>query len=108
MFFLPMYGPLMILIPFAIWLARQRQLIGLGISFFMLFLLGLGGTTPLPRWLFGAGWEWLTYDRFAFWASLALLPFFGIIVILLRYKYSKAISRKIFSTLAVNIALLLD
>ncbi|MGZ9222489.1 MAG: hypothetical protein ACXW4Q_10305, partial [Anaerolineales bacterium] len=102
MFFLPIYGPLMILIPFAIWIARQRQWIGLGISFIMLFLFGLGGTTPLPRWFFGAGWEWLTYDRFAFWASLALLPFFGIIVILLRYKYSKDISKKIFSTLAVT------
>jgi O-antigen ligase len=102
MFFLPMYGPLMLLIPFAIWIAGQRRLLGLGISFIMLFLLGLGGTTPLPRWFFRAGWEWLTYDRFAFWASLALLPFFGIIVILLRHKYSKDISRKIFSTLAVT------
>jgi O-antigen ligase len=102
MFFLPMYGPLMILIPFVIWLARQRQLIGLGISFIMLFLLGLGDTTPLPRWFFRAGWEWLTYDRFAFWASLALLPFFGIILILLRQKYSKYISRKIFYTLAAT------
>jgi O-antigen ligase len=101
-FFLPIYGPLTILIPFAIWLAGQQQLIGLGISFFMLFLLGLGGTTPLPRWFFGAGWEWLTYDRFAFWASLALLPFFGIIVILLRRKYSKDISGKIFSILAIT------
>ena len=99
-FFLPMYGPLMILIPFAIRIARQRQFIGLGISFVMLFLLGLGDTTPLPRWFFRAGWEWLTYDRFAFWASLALLPFFGIIIILLRHKYTRDISRKIFFSLA--------
>jgi hypothetical protein len=102
MFFLPMYGPLMILIPFAIGIARQRKLIGLGISLIMLFLLGLGGTTPLPRWFFGGGWEWLTYDRFAFWASLAFLPFFGIIVIRLRYRYSRDIARKIFLSLALT------
>jgi hypothetical protein len=65
-------------------------------------LLGLGGTTPLPRWFFGAGWEWLTYDRFAFWASLTLLPFFGISVILLRRRRSSGTRRKIYLTLAVT------
>lgn len=83
-FFLPMYGPLLALIPSAFWFARKRRLLGLGIIFGVLFLLGLGGTTPLPRLFFGKGWEWLTYDRFAFWASLLLLPFFGISLILLR------------------------
>ena len=50
----------------------------------ILFLLGLGGTTPLPRLLFGDSWEWLTYDRFAFWACLTLTPFFGIFLIRLK------------------------
>lgn len=99
-FFLPIYGPLMLVIPSALWLARRRALFGLGFAFSMLFLLGLGGTTPLPRLFFGKGWEWLTYDRFAFWASLALLPFFGMIVILLRQRY-RDIRPKIFLTLAV-------
>ena len=84
LFFLPIYGPLVLIIPSAIALARRRKLIGLGFAFLILFLLGLGGTTPLPRLLFGKGWAWLTYDRFGFWASLLLLPFFGMIVILLR------------------------
>jgi len=108
-FFLPMYGPLMLIIPGALWLpfryasgtvvARKRSLLGPGIAFALLFLLGLGGTTPLPRLLFGSGWEWLTYDRFAFWASLVLLPFFGVIVILLR-KRIRSIRPVIFVTLA--------
>jgi len=98
-FFLPVYGPLMVIIPGALWLARKRSLLGLGIAFGMLFLLGLGGTTPLPRLFFGKGWEWLTYDRFAFWASLALLPFFGMIVILLRQRF-RGIRTKIFLALA--------
>jgi hypothetical protein len=66
----------------------------------VLFLLGLGDTTPLPRLFFGNGWEWLTYDRFALWASLTLLPFFGMIVILLRQRFRK-IRPKIFLVLAV-------
>ncbi|HSK89461.1 MAG TPA: hypothetical protein VK880_13950, partial [Anaerolineales bacterium] len=98
-FFLPVYGPLMLIIPCALWLARKRSLLGLGFALGMLFLLGLGGTTPLPPLFFGKGWEWLTYDRFAFWASLALLPFFGTIVILLRQRF-RGIRAKIFLALA--------
>jgi O-antigen ligase len=102
LFFLPMYGPLMVVIPATLWLARKRQLIGPGFAFFMLFLLGLGDTTPLPRLFFGEGWEWLTYDRFAFWASLTLMLFFGIVVTWLRRKRSKSTRTKIFLTLATT------
>jgi len=100
LFFLPVYGPLMVIIPAALFLARKRQLLGLGLAFCALFLLGLGNTTPLPRLFFGKGWEWLTYDRFAFWGSLTLLPFFGVIVILLRRQWSRNIRTKIFLALA--------
>lgn len=84
-FFFPLYGPLLAIIPF---LFRKWHLrfLGLLISFTILFLLGLGGTTPLPRIFFGKAWEWLTYDRFAFWASLTLTPFFGILFIGLKKK----------------------
>jgi hypothetical protein len=102
LFFVPMYGPLIVMIPAALSLARKRQLMSLGFAFLILFLLGLGGTTPLPRLFFGSGWEWLTYDRFAFWASLTLLPFFGITVILLRRKHSKRVRTKVFLTLATT------
>lgn len=83
-FFFPLYGPLVFIMPFLLrkWPARFT---GLLISFALLFLLGLGGTTPLPRLIFGDAWEWLTLDRFAFWASLTLTPFFGILLIRLRY-----------------------
>ena len=101
-FFLPVYGPLVTIIPGVFLLARRPQLIGLGFAFLILFLLGLGDTTPLPRLFFGEGWEWLTYDRFAFWASLLLLPFFGMIVILLRRKRSRGLRTKILLTLATT------
>jgi O-antigen ligase len=77
LFFLPMYGLLIPLIPVALWMGRRRRFWGLGLAFLFLFLLGLGDTTPLPRLFFGSGWAWLTYDRFSFWASLLLLVFFG-------------------------------
>jgi hypothetical protein len=102
LFFLPMYGPLVLIIPAVLALARDRKFIGLGGAFLMLFLLGLGDTTPLPRLFFGKGWEWLTYDRFAFWASLTLLPFFGVIVILLRRKHSRGTRTRIFLALALT------
>lgn len=39
--------------------------------------LGLGGTTPLPRLLFGDQWAWLTYDRFSTWADVPLVMLLG-------------------------------
>lgn len=102
LFFVPMYGPLAVIIPAALRLSRDRQFISLGIVFLILFLLGLGNTTPLPRLLFGKGWEWLTYDRFAFWATLTLMPFLGMIVILLRRRGSRGTRTKIFLTLATT------
>ncbi len=77
LFFLPMYGLLIPFIPVGLWMGARRRFWGIGLAFAFLFLLGLGDTTPLPRLFFGPGWSWLTYDRFAFWASLTLLVFFG-------------------------------
>ncbi|HVF24304.1 MAG TPA: hypothetical protein VNA23_00355, partial [Anaerolineales bacterium] len=90
-FFWPMYGPLVVIIPF---LFRRWPLrfVGLIVSFIILFILGLGGTTPLPRLVFGGAWEWLTYDRFAFWASLTLTPFFGIIFAQLKHRWRQRVS----------------
>jgi len=84
-FFWPMYGPLLLGLPFGLWLTftgrgaahRRRRLLPLLALVLILFMLGLGGTTSLPQLLFGAGWAWLTYDRFAFWAALCSLPFAG-------------------------------
>ncbi|MEP6894672.1 MAG: O-antigen ligase family protein [Chloroflexota bacterium] len=84
-FFFPLYGPLLAVIPF-LFRKWHPRFTGLLLSFTALFLLGLGGTTPLPSLFFGKAWEWLTYDRFAFWACLILTPFFGILFIGLKKK----------------------
>ncbi|MGH8003106.1 MAG: hypothetical protein ACRECJ_00060, partial [Limisphaerales bacterium] len=46
-------------------------------------------TTRLPALVFGEAWEWLTYDRFTFWAGLTLLPFFGILFILFKRRWKE-------------------
>ncbi len=79
-FFWPFYFPIGAIIPFLFY-KWPRRFLGLQFAFIILFILGLGGTTVLPSLLFGKSWEWLTYDRFAFWAGLTLTPFFGILFI---------------------------
>ena len=73
-FFLPYYLPLGFFIPF-LFARLHKKHIGLLVTFIFFFVMGLGGTTPLPNLLFGKNWEWLTYDRFAYWASLLLISF---------------------------------
>jgi hypothetical protein len=102
-FFIPLYGPFLGVIPFVFW-RWQRRYWGLILSFILLLLLGLGGTTPLPRLFFGKNWEWLTYDRFAFWASLILTPIFGVLFIRSRRRIattSRLPFRRLIPTLTV-------
>ena len=85
-FFWPVYGPLLAVVPFAVQVtARSRG----GrwpwlVAWLLVFVLSLGGTTPLPLWLFGDGWEWLTFDRFGLWAAALLLPFAGAMLLMWR------------------------
>lgn len=79
-FFVP-YGALILALPF-IFLrgstnVRLRPLL---VGFWLTFLLGLGGTTPVGYYLLGRAFEVLTYERFSYWASLMALPFVGILV----------------------------
>jgi hypothetical protein len=75
LFLWPMYGPILLALPFLLPVLIRRRRWPMGGLFAFCFLMGLGGTTPLPRWLYGEGWEWLTYDRFALWATIWLTPF---------------------------------
>jgi len=78
-FFWPIYGWLIPLGPILAWVAfSHRRLATLGAAAAVLTLLGLGGTTSLPKVLFGSNWAWLTYDRFALWAGLCWLPLAGL------------------------------
>ncbi|MBL8058979.1 MAG: O-antigen ligase family protein [Anaerolineales bacterium] len=107
-FFWPMAGPLLLLVPAVVGRAfraarRTRSWAGspLLLAWALLFVLGLGGTTPLPRWLFGPGWEWLTYDRFGLWAALCLLPAAGGIM-LVGWRRGRAWSLALVAALALS------
>jgi hypothetical protein len=49
------------------------------LGFWLAFLLGLGGTTPVGRVLLGRGFEVITMERFSYWATLLALPFVGLL-----------------------------
>ncbi|MCS6910931.1 MAG: hypothetical protein NZM11_10265, partial [Anaerolineales bacterium] len=102
-FFWPLHGPMLLFIPAALRLAwRVRRLRLLTLAWLALFVLSLGGTTPLPRWMFGAGWEWLTYDRFGLWASVALLPPAGAALLFLFRRFGSVAAVMVVGALAAS------
>jgi hypothetical protein len=80
LFFWGMYGVLPAVALAGLRLATRSRTLVLAAAAVPLGVLGLGGTTELPSLLFGPGWEWLTYDRFALWSSVFLLPLAGLAV----------------------------
>ena len=46
-------------------------------SILLLFVLGTGGTTPVPRLLLRGAFDILTLDRFTYWSTMLILPFVG-------------------------------
>jgi hypothetical protein len=79
-YFVVPYGTILLAFPFVfIRGASQRRLRPLLLGFWITFILGLGGTTPLPRLLLGRAFEILTFERFTFWATLMALPFIGLL-----------------------------
>lgn len=93
-YFVVPYGALILALPF-IFLrgsatARLRPLL---FGFWIAFLIGLGGTTPVGRLVLGRAFEVLTMERFSYWATLLALPFVGLLAdeLVLRFK-TKAIA----------------
>ena len=77
-FFFGMYGTTLFIIPLVgLFAYNHRKLLPLFVGAIFLFILGLGGTTALPRIIFGNLWLVLTYERFALWAGITFLPLFG-------------------------------
>jgi len=84
LFFWNMYGVFLVFIPLAcVFAVKNRRLVPLLLVGLSMFLMGLGGTTPLPL-ILGDWWKWITYDRFTLWAGVFLLPISG-----LTCKYAK-------------------
>ena len=79
-YFVVPYGALILALPFIFWrgatMARLRPLL---LGFWVAFLVGLGGTTPVGHLLLGRAFEVLTMERFSYWATLLSLPFVGLL-----------------------------
>ena len=92
-FFVP-YGMLVIALPFILWYGSVvRRLRPLMLGFWVTFIFGLGGTTPIPRLVFRRAFEILTFERFTLWAVMLALPIVGYIAVKLidNYKRTAAI-----------------
>jgi hypothetical protein len=79
-YFVIPYGGLILALPFIIFrgsmVPRLRPLL---FGFWIAFLIGLGGTTPVGHLLLGRAFEVLTMERFSYWATLLALPFVGLL-----------------------------
>ena len=79
-YFVVPYGALVLVLPFIFVrgsaVARLRPLL---FGFWVAFLVGLGGTTPVGHLLLGRAFEVLTMERFSYWATLLALPFVGLL-----------------------------
>lgn len=79
-YFVIPYGAMILALPFIVIRgAAVPRLRVLMIAFWIAFLLSLGGTTPLPRLIFGRAFEILTFERFTLWATLLALPIVGVL-----------------------------
>jgi hypothetical protein len=88
-YFLIPYGALILALPFILFRgASSRRMVPLLCGFWLTFIFGLGGTTPLPRWLLGRAYEVLTFERFTFWATLMAMPIVGILVVQLLDRFA--------------------
>jgi hypothetical protein len=91
-YFVIPYGALILALPFILVRgSSSRRLVPLLIGFWLTLIFGLGGTTPLPRWLLGRAFDILTFERFTFWATLLAMPIVGVLAIQLLDRFrSKA------------------
>jgi hypothetical protein len=75
------FGALILALPYVFWKGPiEKRLRPLFFGFWVSFLFGLGGTTPIPRWVLGRAFYVLTFERFNFWATLLALPIVALLV----------------------------
>jgi hypothetical protein len=87
-YFIVPYGALILTLPFIFMrgsiVVRLRPLL---LGFWVAFLVGLGGTTPVGHILLGRAFDVLTMERFSYWATLLALPFVGLLAAELVNRY---------------------
>jgi hypothetical protein len=106
-YFIVPYGALILALPYIFIRGsidvRLRPLL---IGFWVAFMIGLGGTTPVGHILLGRAFNVLTMERFSYWASLLALPFVGLLAARLfeRYRATAAVTLGILAAFSCALA----
>ena len=106
-YFVVPYGALILALPFILLrgssIVRLRPLL---LGFWLAFMLGLGGTTPVGRLVLGRAFNVLTMERFSYWATLLALPFIGLLVtaVIDRFQLQAVIGLTVAATLSCALA----
>ncbi len=96
-------GAIVLALPYVFYKGGERRLRPLLLGFYFALLMGLGGTTPLPRWLLGRAFDILTFERFTYWALLLALPFVGMLAVYLIDRYgTRAASLMVIAVVATG------
>jgi hypothetical protein len=106
-YFVVPYGALILALPFIfIRGSLDVRLRPLLLGFWVAFMIGLGGTTPVGHILLGRAFNVLTMERFSYWASLLALPFVGLLAARLfeRYRARAAVSLGILAAFTCALA----
>ena len=106
-YFVIPYGALILALPFIFFRGSSNaRLRPLFLGFWLAFMVGLGGTTPVGRLVLGRAFEVLTMERFSYWATLLALPFVGLLAeeLVDRFRGRAVIGLAIAATLSCALA----
>ncbi len=106
-YFVVPYGAMILALPFIIVRGSMvKRLRPLMLSFWVVFLIGLGGTTPVGSWMLQRAFQVLTFERFSYWAILIALPILGLIAsdLVQRFRMRAAVPLAILAALTCALA----
>jgi hypothetical protein len=104
-FWLIPYGALALVVPFMFWRGtKSSRLTPLFFGWWITTLIGLGGTTPFAKLLFGRFYYVFTYERFTFLSTLMVLPIAGLLAAELINRYGKKAQIAVFTAAVVTCA----
>lgn len=99
-------GPIALALPYILYKGvddqRLRPLLA---GFYGALLFGLGGTTPVPKFLLRRVFEILTFERFTYWALLLAMPFVGLLVMYLVDRFRERAAVPLVITVVVHASL---
>jgi hypothetical protein len=106
-YFVVPYGALILALPFIIFRgSTETRLRPLMLGFWLAFLVGLGGTTPVGYVLLRRAFEVLTFERFSYWATLLALPIVGLLAseLVARFRMKAAVPLALLAALTCALA----